>query len=188
MTSKTRQESLSPILRDGADLPTPNVAAGVGMDATLVTPQKITLKLTDVEIAVAEANDFGSVKLCDLPDANLHVLGIEANLSIVKGGTTDGIVAATDLSVGIGSAAAAAAPLATTAIDYLEAQAVTADALTVALNASTVGQSTATFPKQVADAATNDLWLNVAATITADDTVSVSGTVDVYAISMGNRS
>jgi hypothetical protein len=186
MTSKTRQEALSPILRDGSDLPTPNT--GIGMDVTLVTPQKITLKLDAVEIAVAAADDFGSVKLLDWPDANLHVLGAEVNLSIVKGGTTNGIVAATDLDIGIGSAAASNATLATTMIDFLEKIDVNDDALTVAVTAaSTVGQSTATFPKQIADGATNALYLNLAAAITADDTVAVSGTIDIYVVSLGNR-
>lgn len=175
------------MLRDGSGFPTPG--SGIGLDTQLLTPQKITLKLSGAELAIDEADDYGSLLLMTWQDRNIHILGLEADLTLVKGGLTNGLLAATDLDVGMGSAAASNTTLATTMIDYMEKQDLDDDALSVDLQVHTLGQSTATFPKQLADAAANKLYLNAAAVggITASDTLTVTGEVDIYFIDLGNR-
>lgn len=187
MSFKTKQQGRSPALRDGSPLPTPG--SGIGLDAQLLTPQKLTLKLDGATLSVDADDDYGSLKLLDWPDRNLHILGAEFDLTLVKQGNTNGIVAATDLDVGAGSAAASATTLATTMIDFLEKADVDDNALSVALQAHVLGQSTATFPKQLADGASNALYLNAVAVggITADSSLLVSGTVDIFVIDLGNR-
>jgi hypothetical protein len=186
MSFKTRQQGRSSQLRDGSPLVVPFSTNGV--DYQLVTAQKVTLKLTAQVVTITAALDYGSVQLLTWPDRNLHILGMEVDLELTKGNTATGIVAATDLDVGIGSAAASAQTLATTMIDYLEKQDLDASDLTPALQVNVLGQSTATFPKQLADSATNKMYLNIGlpTPVTVDDTVTAAGTIDFYVIDMGN--
>lgn len=168
---------------DKADL----AAVGTGVAQTFDYPvavRRMRLTLTSAALAIAEANDYGSLELCTLPDKNLLVLGCEADLSIVKGGVTNGLVAATDLDVGIGTAAASNATLATTMINVLAKQDVDTDALTVTMQAHSLAASPSFLG--IVDGATNKLYLNAAASITADDALAVSGTIDVYFIDLGN--
>lgn len=187
MSFKNKQLGILPSLRDGSPLPVPG--SNMGLDIALLTPQKMTLKLDGASLPVLAANDYGSLELLTWPDRNLHLLAVEADLTLVKGGVTNGIVAAKDLDVGMGTAAASNTTLATTMIDIIEKQDVDTDALTVTVKVHTIGQATATFPKQIADGATNKVFLNVAVIggITADDALSVSGSVDFYVIDLGNR-
>jgi len=186
MSFKNKQLGRSSNLRDGSPLPTPTVG---GLDVSLLTPQKVTLKLSAESLAVTEALDYGSLELLTWQDRNIHILGMEVDLTLVKGGVTNGLEATVDLDVGMGSAAASATTLATTMIDYLEKVDLDTDALSLSLAAHTVGQATATFPKQLADAATNKVYLNVGLPvgITADDTIAVTGTIDFFIVDLGNR-
>lgn len=187
MSFKNNQQGVSPNLRDGSPLPVPS--SNIGVDVTLVTPKKMRLKLTAETLSVLAANDYGSLELVTLQDSNLHILGIETDLTLVKGGVTNGLIATVDLDVGIGSAAASAQTLAGTMIDYVEKQDLDDDSLTVNMDVHTVGQATATYPKQVADGTANKLFLNVGvpAGITADDALTVTGTIDIYVIDIGNQ-
>lgn len=186
MSFKNRQLGRSPSLRDGSPLLVPTVG---GVDYQALIPQKATLKLDGESLPVLEANDYGSLELLTWQDRNIHILGMEVDLTLVKGGVTNGLEATVDLDVGMGSAAASATTLATTMIDYLEKVDLDTDALSLSLQAHTLGQSTATFPKQLADAAANKVYLNVGLPvgITADDTIAVTGTIDFYIIDLGNR-
>lgn len=187
MSFKNRQLGRAINLRDGSPLLTPFSTNGV--DYALLTPYKATLKLSGQVVSITAALDYGSVQLLTWPDRNLHILGMEVNLELTKGNLSTGIVAATDLDVGIGSAAASAQTLATTMIDYLEKQDLDASDLTPALQVNVLGQSTATFPKQLADSATNKMFLNIGlpTPVTVDDTVTAAGTIDFYFLDLGNE-
>ncbi len=161
---------------------------GVTLDDQFHAVRRCRLTLSGFSISVAAADDFGDTKLLDLPDSNIHLLGLEANVTMVKGGVTNGLEAAVDLDVGIGTAVASAQTLATTMIDVLEKQDLDDNALSVSLAVHTQGQSTATMPKQIADGASSALYLNVGvpAGITADDALTCSGTIDLFYIDLGN--
>lgn len=135
-------------------------------------------------ISVAAASDFGSYELCTLPDTNMIFAGCEVDLAIVKAGTTNGIVAATDLDVGVGTAAASASTLATTMINILPKQDVDTDSLSVTLKAHSLA-ATPVFTG-VLDGASNKLYLNVAAVITANDSLTFEGTIDLFYWDVGN--
>lgn len=187
MSLSIRQKTAAPQLRDGSPLLTPS--SSIGTDIALLTPYKVTLNLSSETLSMAAADDYGSLELCTWQDRNIHLLAMEADLVLLKAGTTNGLVAATDLDVAIGSAAASNNTLSATMIDRIEKVDVDTNALSVDFEAHTAGQSTATFPMQIADGATNKLYLNVAADggITADDTLAVSGSIDLYFVDMGNR-
>lgn len=187
MSFLNKQLGRSTNLRDGSPLLVPS--SSIGVDYQLLTPYKATLNLTAETLAVLEANDYGSLELMTWQDRNIHLLAIEADLTMVKGGVTNGLEAAVDLDVAVGSAAASAQTLATTMIDRIEKVDVDTDALSVSFQAHTAGQSTATFPLQILDGASNELHLNVGvpAGITADDALTVTGSIDLYFVDLGNR-
>jgi len=165
----------------------PNTGVTIPPSESLAV-KKATLTLSSFSVSVAEADDYGSTKLLDLPDSNLLLLGVEVDCTITKAGTTNGLEAATDVDIAIGTAAASASTLATTMIDIIEKADLNADTLTGEFEAHTNNQATATFPKVIADGASAALYLNVAAAITADDSLTVDGTITIAYIDLGNLS
>ena len=179
---------------DGNQLPSATGnSSGGALDVSAVTEAALTsdqvrygrharLTLTDLVIAVTAALDYGGEKICDLPDSNILILGAEVDLSLVKDGV--GIVDATDVTVGIGTAVASNATLSGAMIDVLT------DALTDDVDPALFKQHThdlgtpaLTF---IDDGAAAALFLNAVATLSADGDPTVSGTVDIYYIDTGN--
>ncbi len=189
MTEKVRGALLAPYVQDGVSVQLLE-AQGTGVTGhdQMVTVRRLRLTLTNFTIAVLAAQDYGGTKLCDLGDRNMLLLGMEVDCVVTKQGNTNGIVAATDINMSIGSAVAAATPLAGTAIDTVEATAITADSLTVDFEKHTNDQSTAVFPKKIADGASNALFMNLTAAITAHSAVTVNGIVDIFYVDLGNLS
>lgn len=187
MSFQIKQQGRARNLRDGSPLVVPFSTNGV--DYQLLTPQKITLKLSGQVVDIPTSVDYGSVELLLWPDRNLHILGMEVDLELVKGNASTGIIDTTDIDVGIGSVAASSVALTATMVDYMELQLLDAADLSPALKVNVMAQSTATFPKQLPDAATNKMFLNIAPStaVTVDDTVTASGTIDIYVIDLGNR-
>lgn len=140
------------------------------------------LTLTDLVVSVTAALDYGGTKVCDLPDSNILILGAEVNLSLDKDGT--GIVAATDMTMGLGTAVASNATLSGAMIDLLTlALTVDEDPTTWAQHTHDLAAPALTFAD---DAAAGALFLNAAATLTVDGTLTVTGTIDIYYIDTGN--
>ncbi|RLE20449.1 MAG: hypothetical protein DRJ50_10720 [Actinobacteria bacterium] len=167
------------------------ITPGTGVSETfdrMRAVRHVRLTLSGFVIAVDEADDFGGTKLLDLPDSNLLLLMGEVDLAMVKGGLTNGLISTVDLDVGIGTAVASASTLATTMIDVFEKTDLDADALSLLYAVDTQAQSTAATPLKLADSATLALYLNVGLPvgITVSDTVTVSGTVDLYFVDLGN--
>ena len=164
--------------------------AGTGVAVSEAAPlavQRVTLTLTNALITVLDADDFGSLAIWTFPDRNLHVLNAEVNLSIVKDGV--GFISTTDLDIALGTAAASNTTLATTMLNVLPKQDANADALTVTVAASTFTAVGTAAGLAVPDAANNILYLNASAPteISEDGTLTVTGTIDLYFIDLGNR-
>lgn len=140
------------------------------------------LTLTDLVVSIDEADDYGGTKICDLPDSNLLILGSEVNLSLDKDGV--GIVAATDVTVGLGTAVASNSTLSGAMIDLLT-DSLTTDEDPTTWADHTHEQSTPalTFAD---DSATGALYLNAAATLSTSGTLTVTGTVDIFYLDTGN--
>lgn len=189
MTEKVRGALLAPQLKDGITVQALEAqGTGVTGNDQLATVRRLRLTLSSFAITVAAASDFGGTKLCDLADRNIMLLGMEVDCVVTKQGNTNGIVAATDITMAIGTGVAAATPLAGTAIDVIEVASITADALAVDFEAHSNNQSTVPFPKKIADDPNAALYMNIAAAITADSSVSVSGTIDIFYLDLGNLS
>lgn len=186
---KISQPTLIPNLQDRLSLRVTEPGAGVAVVDDAVIPRRARLTLTNAVLTITAALDYGSIKLVDLPNRNLMLLAVEVDLTLVKQGNTNGLLAATDLDLGIGTAAASATTLATTMINVIEKIDQDTDALSVTMQRHSNDQSTATFPLRIADDANAALFLNAVAIlgITADSTLTISGTVDITYVDLGKK-
>lgn len=190
MTEKKNQPMLVKNLRDGISSEVNEPGTGVTLENTTLAPKRCRLTLSSAVINVLAANDYGSLKVCDLPDKNIMLLGCEVDLTVVKGNAASGIGSATDLDMAVGTAAASSTTLSGAMIDVIEKQDIDTNALSVDMEAHTQDQSTAQPPLRLADDAALALYLNAVAVagITADDTLTCSGTIDLYYFDLGNLS
>lgn len=176
-------EMLAPVSNSASGF-TASDPTDVAVSTSPMALQKLTLTLSGVSAGVADADDFGSAALVTLPDTNLIVMGCEVNLELTKDGT--GYIAATDLSVALGTAAASNTTLSSTMVNILPAQSLTASDLSPALAA----HSLATTPvlTGILDGAANVIYLNVSgSTETSEDAVvTADGTVTIYYVDLGN--
>jgi hypothetical protein len=74
--------------------------------------------LAGLSFTMTSANDYGGAKIADFPNTNMLIAGFALNAK----GTILTPNVGTDLTLSLGTAVAAATPLATTAIDYLLAK------------------------------------------------------------------
>lgn len=190
MTLKQRQVMMAPLLEDGISVPISEPGSSATLSDQACVLRRARLTLSGATLSVLEANDYGSLKLLDLPDRNIMLMGLEADLVLTKQGNTNGIVAATDLDVAVGTAAASNTTLAATMINVIEKKDVDDNALAVDFEAHSNDNATSIFPLPVADGASAALYLNAVAIggITADSSLSVSGIVDVWYMDLGNLS
>lgn len=190
MTLKIKQPTLIPNLQDGLTVAiTEAGAATVRIQDQAVAVRRARVTLTSFVISVTQALDYGSAKIVDLPFRNMLIMGVEVDCSVVKGGATNGIVAATDLDMAIGTAAASSTTLASTMINIIEKKDIDDNALTVTFAAHSNDNATSVAPFKIADGSTAALYMNAVAVagITADDTLTVTGTVDIYYMDLGKE-
>jgi len=173
--------------------PTANITAGgvagVSVDKQDDVPailRKVTIQLAAASVAIAESEDYGSILLVDLPDTNMRVYSVEIDLELVKAETENGLIDTTDLTVGLGSAAASNATLSGTMIDRQEVTALTATDASPAWQDHSAANGTLAVPYEIADAATSKIYLNAAASIAADDTFTATGTITIIYLDLGN--
>lgn len=147
---------------------------------------KTRLWLAGHSFTIAAANDYGGAKIADLPNKNLVLFGMALNAI----GTITAPNVGTDLTLSLGSAVAAATPLANTAINYMTAktgvgaaQSFTCVGHTFDGSVDTTGFGTnGTTPLFLDNGASNALFLNGAAAVASGTcTIAFSGGwVDVY--------
>jgi len=146
--------------------------------------QKAVLGLSGLVVDIAAADDFGGLQIATFPDTNMLIAGF----MIDAVATLSGTLVATNLTVGLGSATAAATPLATTAIDYMEAVAATGAAQTATIKGHSFDNTTPALVFKDA-ASTNKLFVNAAITTTPAATLTfTSGGVTMFYYDLGEVS
>lgn len=165
---------------DNGDSVTPNIAAGVSIDTRARPVRMARLTLTGVEVDIAAADDFGSVKLLDFPAGTVIVLGVNLDLVATADGAVITDVTAVDYAVG---------SVALTSTDFSNAG---EDNLVAENDVAAAGVMNARTTAALAlpltlDAGNNDVYLNVqAAVASGTGTVSFTGTVDVFYFDIGS--
>ncbi len=189
MTLHQHQPTLIPYLEDANSATPGGGDAGTAVDRQQHLVQRVRITLTDVVVSITAALDYGSALLMSFKDRNIMLLSCETNVEMTKGNLSTGIVAATDLDVALGSAPASNQTLAGAMIDIIEKQDEDASDLTPAALYDTHAQSTAATPLKLADTALLGVYWNIAlpSQVTVDDTVSLTGTVDLVYIDLGNE-
>lgn len=179
MAQKIRQKTLMPnAVIDGQPMSkglelTANTAAGVTAVTKSRPDQFVTMTLESVRVSIASTDDFGSVKLCDLPTTGLKLTGVIVSLTGVVAGTTGGDGATVDLAVG--SAATASTDFSGTN-EKNALQKVDCTGGAGVLAASGISNQ-ATASATVAQG-TNALYLNVSSPVAASTaTIDFSGTI-----------
>jgi hypothetical protein len=126
---------------------------------------------------ITAANDYGGAKIADVPNKNLLIAGHMMNLK----GTISSPNVGTDLTLSLGSAVAAATPLASTAIDRMAAKTGVGAAQAFTAIGHTFDESSPALIFMDA-AASLGLFLNGAAAVTSGTcTVAFTdGYVDVF--------
>ena len=189
MTTHLHQPTLIPHLEDANSAAPGAGDSGTAVDRQFHAVQRVRVTLTDVVVSITAALDYGSAQLLDFQDRNIMILGCETNVEMTKGGLSTGIVAATDLDVGLGSEPASAQTLATTMINIIEKQDEDAADLTPAALYDMHAQTTAAPATVLPDSATCGVYWNIGlpTPVTVDDTVTLTGTVDLTFIDLGNE-
>lgn len=148
--------------------------------------QHIQIQLTSLVISITDALAYGGALLGYLPNRNFIFVGGEMNLTWIKDGT--GIVTGELPKLALGTAVASNATLATTMQNLINGGAggtAVAAGLTGSIDIHSADNAT---PGLVwmPNSATLGVYLNSAVNPTGDGTLTVSGTVDMFFISLGN--
>lgn len=156
------------------------VTGSTSAETVLVT-KNIRLTLTAVVVDIADADDFGGEKILGLVDGQLlSILAAKVDLILTKDGV--GFIAATDMTVGIGTAVASNTTLSGAMIDVLALQSLTDNVIAPPLN---VGAALTNQLSLVAS--TDSLFLNIAGAteVAQDGDITITGTIDLTVIDHG---
>lgn len=194
VTAGAAQEFYPTVADQFADIVRSLAASGNGSAGSNVimdvpcTLRRARILLTNVVVTLTAANDYGSVKLCDLPDRNILIVQAELTGTVIAGGD---FATGDDPKIGVGTAAASANPIATTAqnvVPLANYTDIVAGAAT-AVAQSMLGSTGDAANLLVADAAGNALYLNASNTDTqlaADGTLTFNGYFDMWYFDLGN--
>ena len=163
-----------------AGVPTPNAAAGVTMEKLLAVAKKVRFELDGVRITIDADDDFGSVKLCDMPATNILHLGTYVKATATGDGETGGVEDITTVDFAIGTAALASIDFSGPGEKNLIPE------IDVAALGAIAKVSTSTEACKVLTGETIDVFLNAQAAITADGFVDLDGFVEILYVDLGS--
>lgn len=143
--------------------------------------QKLSYTLDGAIISVDADDDYGSYKVDDLPNSNFIVVGARVDITAEKDGT--GIGASTQPVFGVGSAPASNSTLSGAMVNFLDGVALaTANPAPVERS---VNQNSSPGLLFLDAGASNGIYLNAALAISADGSLEVDGTVEVWVLELG---
>jgi hypothetical protein len=157
---------------------TANAAGGVRLEDRSLAVRRARFRLDSLSVAMEADDDFGSVKLCDLPDGNLIIVGALVDLVAVG---VDGSAAGLDsIDVAVGTAPVASTTFANAGEDDIVPK-LDADAGGVIQ-----GGPTGTEALGFLAASSDSVYLNVVDVITADGAIEFTGWVELLYIDLGD--
>lgn len=159
---------------------TPNTAAGVTRVRQRRGYHMDKLTLAATPITIDEANDYGSVKLADLPTSNIVILGCLVDIVCTVDGTV--ITDPEDIDYAIGT-------VAITSIDFSNSgEKNVCPEKDVAAAGVMQNVTTATEQNAVLTKTTNALYLNIQAAIATTAIQTFAGSIDLFYVDLGAES
>lgn len=157
-----------------------------GVDGVTITSddlrpiRRTVVNVVDLVLDFANATDSGTVKVMDLPNTNILIMGSAVNLVGTKGGTTNGLETNTDINLALGTTATADATLSSTDANLIASTAITAN------NIDATWQAGGSVNVAVAAGASNGIHINLGTgNLSADDTITFNGTVTLFWVDLG---
>lgn len=143
-----------------------------GIEGSVLGMTRARIFLAGHSFTIAAASDFGGAKIADFQNKNLLLAGYALNAV----GTITTPNVGTDLTLSLGTAVAAATPLASTAIDYMSAKTGVGAAQAFTCIGHSFDNSSPALVFLDGHATNNDLFLNGAAAVTSGTcTVAFTG-------------
>lgn len=152
------------------------LGTGVRGDDHALVPRKARFVFTAQALAITEALDYASLKLCDLPDGNIMILGALVNLTFTG---TGGVDTPANVDMALGTAAASASTLSGAMLDIVAKIDATAGGVVQ-------GGSTDTEAPQIIAASSDAIYLNVADVIGTDGTLVLTGEIELIYLDLGD--
>lgn len=155
----------------------PVAATSVKAEARTLPVRSILFTVSALAISMAAADDFGSAKLCDLPNTNLIILGAAVDLTGTVSGFTSDVGTAVDLA--IGTVATASAAFSNAGEKDIVPK---IDGTGAGTTATITGRNTTTEKLAfIAAGASNALYINASDPVTSGTGVlTLSGTVEIF--------
>lgn len=183
MVQKLRGRVVAPGLQiAGAPVITPllpTAATGVTAAARTLPVRSMLFTVTALALTMSAANDYGSVKLCDLPNTNLIILGAAVDLTGTVSGFASDVGTAVDLAIGTVATASAAFSNAgeKDIVPKIDGTGAGTTSTIVGANTSTEAN------KFIAAGASNALYINASDPVTSGTgTLTLTGTVEIFYI------
>ena len=155
----------------------------VALEAKAMQVKKASFTLTALSADVDSGDDFGSIKIADLPDSNILILACNADLAVTVAGFATNQADTLDLA--IGTAALASTDFSGTGEkDITDEYAGAGAAATGTADVHSFDNSSPA-SKYLTDGASNAFYMNVQGAVTSGTgTAAFTGTVDLFYIDM----
>lgn len=168
---------LDDVAMKSASAVTPNTAALCTLLSQGLVLRRARLELAALVVTIDNTLDYGSTKLCDLPNTGILFVGAVCSLAATGTGGVSSIAA---VDVALGTVATASTTFATTGSKNLMAK------VDVTSGGVAAGQSVAAETNiLLAPGASNAVYLNVVDVISTDGTVVFTGFVDILYFDVG---
>lgn len=172
MTLKYKQAVLIQNLVDGTSTPVGQPPQSTVTARTeMLIPKQTRITLTNTVVTVDYNTSNGNLLLVTLQDRYLMMLGFSVNITVVKGNTVNGIVAATPISTSLSTLADNDNLMNSTATNTV--------ATSFAFQQHSV-QGTREFPMKQSPLTELYLVFSTDGSPTVNDTLTVSGTIDFF--------
>lgn len=177
-------KGVKPAARDGSLPSVPAATVVLAVDSDLQVPvRRARFTITNGVLSVADANDYGSFKMVDLPTNPIAILAAKIDMVLTKDGV--GYIAATDLDIAVGTAAATNTTLATTMLNVINKADYDASAIAPVVQQHSAS-NTSPAPLVLPSGA-KALYLNAAGVTETSQsaTLTINGTLDLTWMDLG---
>jgi hypothetical protein len=176
MTLKYKQAVLIQNLVDATSVPLGQPEeTSMKITTQMLIPKQARLTLTNTVVTIPNATAEYYLAAFTLPDRNLTMLGFNMNLTVTKGNAAGGIASAVPISFALGTSVGSD--------DLMNGEQDTTNALVFTYGKHS-NAGTRSYPQKIAPETDVYLYLATDGTPSVNDTLKVTGTLDIYYIDL----